>query len=82
MQKTTDKNQSNQDVNWRSVAVAAGSGFVGEVIAASPLTQSYQTAFGGILGGITYVADKWINDEAVNLLGLCGSVFWVHYPVG
>ena len=54
-------------VNWKSVGVAAASGFVSGAIAASPLGIFGQQVAGGVVGGLSYVADCYVNDKAIKL---------------
>ena len=61
-------------VNWKSVGVAAAAGFVSGVIAASPLKLQGQKIAGGIIGGLSYVADCYVNDRAMKLDELVLSV--------
>lgn len=53
-------------VNWKSVGVAAATGFVSGAVAASPLGIGYQIVIGGALGGISYAADCYVNNKPVN----------------
>ena len=54
-------------VNWKSVGVAAASGFVSGAVAASPLGIVGQQIAGGIIGGLSYAADCYVNDNAIKL---------------
>ena len=54
-------------VNWKSVGVAAVSGFVSGAIAASPLGVVGQQVAGGIIGGVSYAADCYVNDREMKL---------------
>ena len=54
-------------VNWKSVGVAAASGFVSGAIAASPLGLFGQKVAGGVIGGLSYAADCYVNDKAMKL---------------
>lgn len=54
-------------VNWKAVGVAAASGFVSGAIAASPLKIVGQQIAGGVIGGLSYVADCFVNDKAMKL---------------
>ena len=54
-------------VNWKSVGVAAASGFVSGAVAASPLGIQGQKIAGGIIGGLSYVADCYVNDKPLKL---------------
>ena len=54
-------------VNWKSVAVAAGSGFVSGAVAASPLGQFGQMIVGGIIGGASYIADSLVNSKPIKI---------------
>ena len=55
------------EVNWKSVGVAAATGFVSGAVAASPLGLVGQEVDGGIIGGISYAADCYVNDKAMKL---------------
>ena len=59
----------NGEINWRSVGIAAASGFVSGAIAASPLGLGWQIVAGGLIGGASYVAESYINDTAMTLDG-------------
>ena len=59
----------NGEVNWKSVGVAAASGFVSGAIAASPIGLPGQIIAGGIIGGASYVADCYVNNDAITLDG-------------
>ena len=52
-------------VNWKSVGVATASGFASGAIAASPLGLTGQMVAGGVIGGLSYAADCYVNDEAI-----------------
>ena len=54
-------------VNWKSVAVAAGSGFVSGAISASPIGLVGQVVLGGVTEGATYIADCWVTGESVSI---------------
>ena len=54
-------------VNWKSVGVAAATGFVSGAVAASPLGAVGQQIAGGVIGGLSYVADCFVNDKAMRL---------------
>ena len=54
-------------VNWKSVGVAAATGFVSGAVAASPLGIVGQQVAGGVIGGLSYVADCYVNDKAMKL---------------
>lgn len=54
-------------VNWKSVGVAAATGFVSGAVAASPLGIKAQQVAGGVIGGLSYVADCYANDKAMKL---------------
>ena len=54
-------------VNWKSVGVAAASGFVSGAVAASPLGIVGQQIAGGVIGGLSYAADCYVNDKAMKL---------------
>ena len=51
------------EVNLKSVGVAAVSGFIGGAVAASPILLVGQMTIGGVIGGGTYWADCYVNDE-------------------
>ena len=55
------------DVNWKSVGVAAATGFVSGAVAASPLGAWGQRIVGGIIGGLSYVADCYVNEKEMKL---------------
>ena len=52
-------------VNWKSVGVAVATGFVSGAVAASPLGAVGQQVLGGFVGGLSYIADCYVNDKAV-----------------
>ena len=54
-------------VNWKSVGVAAASGFVSGAVAASPLGLAGQMVAGGVISGLSYAADCYVNDKAMKL---------------
>ena len=54
-------------VNWKSVCVAAATGFISGAIAASPLGFGGQIIASGVMGGLSYAADCYVNDRAINL---------------
>ena len=54
-------------VNWKSVGVSAASGFVSGAIAASPLGKLGQVVAGGVIGGLSYAADCYVNNKAMKL---------------
>ena len=54
-------------VNWKSVGIAAASGFVSGAIAASPLGLTGQVIAGGVIGGLSYAADCYVNNKAMKL---------------
>ena len=62
------------EVNWASVAVAAASGFVSGCVAASPLGLPGQIIAGGVIGGLSYGADAYVNDSEVTLDGAVISI--------
>jgi hypothetical protein len=64
----------NGEVNMKSVGVAAASGFVSGAIAASPIGLPGQIIAGGFIGGASYVADCYVNDDAVTIDGALLSV--------
>jgi hypothetical protein len=53
-------------VNWKSVGVAAATGFVSGAVAASPLGIGGQIIIGGGIGGVSYIADCYVNDKPIN----------------
>ena len=55
------------NVNWKSVGVAAISGFVSGAVAASPLGIVGQQVAGGVIGGLSYAADCYVNNKAMRL---------------
>ena len=63
-------------VNWKSVGVAAATGFVSGAVAASPLGIVGQQVAGGVIGGLSYAADCYVNgkemklDEAILSVGM------------
>ena len=61
-------------INWKSVGVAAASGFVSGAIAASPIGLPGQIIAGGIIGGVSYAVDSYVNDVAITLDGMILSV--------
>ena len=54
-------------VNWKSVGVATAAGFVSGAVAASPLGLVGQQVAGGVIGGLSYAADCYVNDKAMKL---------------
>ena len=52
-------------VNWESVVVAAGSGFVSGAMAASPLSVEWQIAGGAAISALSYTADCEVNHKDV-----------------
>ncbi len=52
-------------INWKSVVVAAGAGFVSVAVAASPLGLTGQVIAGGAIGSLSYVADCAVNKKSV-----------------
>ena len=62
------------DVDWVSVGISAASGFVSGAIGASPLGRIGQTIAGGIIGGLSYVADAYAHGEDITLDGLAFAV--------
>lgn len=54
-------------VNWKSVGVAAATGFVSGAVAATPLGKLGQKVVGGVIGGLTYAADCYVNNKAMKL---------------
>ena len=61
-------------VNWKSVGVAAISGFFSGAIAASPLGITGQKIAGSIMNGLSYMADCYVNDQTVELDDMLLSV--------
>ena len=61
-------------VNWKSVGVAAATGFVSGAIAASPLGMVGQKIAGGIIGGLSYATDCYVNNRSMTLIGTVASV--------
>ena len=61
-------------VNLKSVLVAAATGFVSGAIAASPIGLIGQQILGGIIGGLSYVADCHINKRQAKLDEALASV--------
>ena len=60
----TQKSQSDE-INWKSVLVATATGFASGAVAASPLGTIGQTIVGGLVSGLSYVADCCVNDQPV-----------------
>ncbi len=58
------------NINWKSVLVAVGTGFVSGAIGASPLGGVGQTILGGIVGGASYIADSAVNNTEIDAQGL------------
>ena len=54
---------AGQEINWKSVLVAAASGFLGGALAASPIGIWGQIIIGGLIGAGTYTADCYVNGE-------------------
>ena len=54
-------------VNWKSVIVSAGTGFISGAVAASPLGLAWQVTVGGAIGAVSYAADCYVNDKAMRL---------------
>lgn len=52
-------------INWKSVAVAFGSGFVSGAVAASPLGIGWQIGIGAGLGTASYAVDCKVNKKAI-----------------
>ena len=61
--------------NWKSVAVAGGTGFVSGAIAASPLGLIGQVAAGGVISGVSYGMDCYVNDANIKIDELVISTF-------
>ena len=61
-------------VNWKSVGVAAATGFISGAIAASPLKLGGQEIAGGIIGGLSYAADCYVNNTSMTVTGTITSV--------
>lgn len=55
------------EVNWTSVKVAGISGLVSGAIAASPLGLPGQVIAGGLIGGASYAADCYFNDNPIRI---------------
>ena len=53
-------------INWKSVAVSAGAGFLSGAIAASPLGLAWQVIAGGVISGAAYAADCHVNGQEAN----------------
>lgn len=51
------------DVDMKSVAVAAASGFVSGAVAASPLGILGQSIAGGVIGGLSYIANAYVTGQ-------------------
>ena len=64
----------NGNIDIESVAIAAASGFVSGAIAASPLGIVGQVIAGGVIGGLSYVADAHANEEDVSEVGLAVAI--------
>ena len=62
------------EINWRSVGVAAASGFVSGAFAASPLGLPWQMFIGGAIGGLSYVTDCFVNNSQITLDGAAMSI--------
>ena len=60
-------------VNWKSVAVAAASGFISGAVAASPLGIGWQIGIGAGLGAVSYTADCKVNKQVVTVDDLAFS---------
>ena len=52
-------------INWKSVAVAGGAGFISGAVAASPLGLGWQMGIGGGIGAASYIADCGVNKKSV-----------------
>ena len=52
-------------INWKSVAVAGGTGFVSGAIAASPLGSVWQVGLGAGVGATSYAIDCKVNKKPV-----------------
>ena len=65
---------SHEEVNWGSVAVSAGAGFVSGALAASPLNATGQVIAGAIIGGVSYTAEKIIKHEKIEVDELAVSI--------
>lgn len=61
-------------INWKSVAVAGGTGFVSGAIAASPLGIKYQVGFGAGLGAASYAVDCKVNNKPIEMDELAVSI--------
>ena len=53
------------EVNLKSLAVAAGSGFISGAMAASPLSIGWQIGGGAVVGAVSYAVDCKVNDKPV-----------------
>ena len=62
------------EVNWKSVAVDAVSGFVGGAVAASPLGLTGQIVAGGVIGGASYGVDCKVNNKEIDSADMVASV--------
>lgn len=63
------------DINMKSVAVSALSGFISGVAAGSPLGLAEQVAVGTIIGGLSYLADCKVNSIPVDETNLAVAMF-------
>lgn len=61
-------------INWKSVAVAAGSGFISGAVAASPLGLGWQIGLGAVIGGVSYAVDCVVNNKSMKLDEMIVSV--------
>jgi RHS repeat-associated protein len=61
-------------VDVESTAVAAISGFVSGAVAASPLGAIGQRIVGGVIEGLSYMADAYLNEEEISASGLVFAV--------
>lgn len=61
-------------VNWKSVGVAAASGFVSGAVSASPLGPMGQKILGGVIGVATYATDCYVNNTSMTVSGTITSV--------
>lgn len=52
-------------MNLKSLAVAAGSGFISGAMAASPLSIGWQIGGGAVVGAVSYAVDCKVNDKPV-----------------
>ena len=65
---------TDHEINWKSVAVSAGSGFIAGAIAATPLGKYSQMALGGVINGASYITDCVVNHQEIDVVDLTLSV--------